>query len=459
MCSSLSRRTVFKRGTVVTLDAEAPYPETADVLVEGNRVAAIGTDIAVDDAEVIDAHNAIVMPGLVDAHHRAWLSLTRRMLANVDDLFDLIAVAEVLGSAYRPIDMHVSTRLAALSAIDAGITTIVDACDNSRSPEHTDAALDALASTGIRALHMVGAPMDKQASALHLPHDLERLAGLWSGSDAERLRIGLFGQLDLDAWKVARRLNLPILTEFIPAFAQLGPEFAEHGVLLGDDNILNHCTRLSRKAWKLLGDANVRITVTPRSDALLGLDDESFAYQQAVDHGLRPALGVDFDTSYGSDLFGEMHALFLQQRSSVHYRKLRGETDVAVPISVEDVLKAATINGARVAGLERTTGTLAPGKQADIVMVRTGGIGVFPATDAIGTIVQAVGRGDVDTVMIAGRFCKRAGKLVDVDMAKLLCEVSDSCEHLREATGRMLNPPADFARSPASPGPSAHLHV
>ena len=101
--------------------------------------------------------------------------------ADVDDLFAYIdVVADTLGAHYRPLDMYLSTKLTAAASLDAGITTIIDACHSSRSPEHTDAALDALDSAGIRALHMVGAAMDKKASAAHLPRDLERLALDWN---------------------------------------------------------------------------------------------------------------------------------------------------------------------------------------------------------------------------------------------------------------------------------------
>ena len=123
------------------------------------------------------------------------------------------------------------------------------------------------------------------------------------------MRVGLFGQLNLDWWKVARELDMRILTEFIGDLAKLGPEFAETGVL-GPHNIFNHCTRIPQETWKLFADAGVNVTVNPRSDALFGFDDESFAYQQAIDHGLTPAIGIDLDTAFGSDLFGEMHALF-----------------------------------------------------------------------------------------------------------------------------------------------------
>src|ERR1700677_2788233 len=338
-----------------------------------------------------------------------------------------------MGLKYRPLDMHLSTKLTAVASLCARITKLTHAFHPSISPEHTDAALDALDEAGIRALHMVGAPLNDHASVTHLPQDVERLARKWN-AEGGLVRVGLFGQINLDWWKVARGLDLRILTEFSGDWFQLGPEFTEKGVL-GPHNIFNHCTRIPQETWNLFADAGVNITVNPRSDALFGFDDESFAYQQAIDHGLRPALGIDLDTAFGSDLFGEMHALFGQQRSAMRYRRFRGEANVPPPISVEAVLEAATVNGARAAGLERSIGTLAPGKQADIIMVRTNGVGVFPVNNAIGAIVQAVERSDVDTGMVAGAIRKRAGKLVGVDLAKLTADVTASRDYLLEASG------------------------
>src|SRR5580692_3318015 len=168
--SSQKNRTLFKSGTIVTMDPRIPNLSTGDVLVDGGRIAAVGVNLQADGAEVIDAACSIVMPGLVDAHHHMWLGVMRRMMPDVDDLFAYIGVvAETLGAHYRPLDMYLSTKLTAVASLDAGITTIIDACHSSRSPEHTDAALDALGDSGVRALHMVGAAMDKGASSAHLP--------------------------------------------------------------------------------------------------------------------------------------------------------------------------------------------------------------------------------------------------------------------------------------------------
>ncbi|MCK0208674.1 amidohydrolase family protein [Starkeya koreensis] len=434
MSTQGTSRTLFKGGTLVTMDRVTAAPPVGDLLVENGKIAAIGADLAADGAEVIDASGSIVMPGLVDAHHHMWLGVMRRLIPDVDDLFAYIdVVAEKLGSHYRPLDMYLSTKLTALACLDAGITTVIDACHSSRSPEHTDAALDALDGSGIRALHMVGAAMDKKASSAHIPGDLKRLADNWNRGDG-LVRVGSFGQFNLDWWRAARALDMRILTEFIGDLAALGSEFDEPG-LLGPHNIFNHCTRLPEETWQRLAAAGVNVTVNPRSDALFGFDDESFAYQQAIGHGLTPALGIDLDTAFGSDLFGEMHALFGQQRSAMRYRRFRKERDVPAPISVAAVLEAATVNGARAAGLQDRIGTLAVGREADIIMVRTDDVAVFPVNDAIGTIVQAVERANVDTVMVAGAFRKRGGKLVGVDLPKLQAEVNGSLGHLLDASG------------------------
>ena len=429
-----NRNILFKGGTVITMDPVVPNLALGDVLVHGDKIAAVGANLQAGDAEIIDAKGTIVMPGFIDAHHHAWLGVMRRLMPDVDDLFAYIdVVAEKLGAHYRPQDMFVSNRLTAIASLDAGITTIVDACHSSRSPDHTDAAIDALNRSGIRAVHMAGAAMDKRASVSHLPQDLKRLAERWNTQNS-RIQVGLFGQLKLDWWEVARQLDMRILTEFIGDLAKLGPEFAKPGIL-GPDNIFNHCTRVPAETWKLLADAGVNITINPRSDALFGFDDESFAYQVAVDHGLAPALGIDLDTAFGSDMFGEMHALFNQQRAAMRYRRFRGEANVAAPIGVEEVLRAATVNGARAAGIADRVGTLTPGKQADLIMVRTDGAAVFPVTNAIGTIVQAVERSDVDTVMVDGVIRKRDGKLIGVDLAQLSSDANASLDYLIDASG------------------------
>src|ERR1700683_431614 len=119
-------KTLFKGGTVITMDAAVPNLAVGDVLVEGDRVAAVSANIEADGAEVIAASGCIVMPGLIDAHHHMWLGLARRLIPDVDDLmayFDLIG--RKMGKNYRPLEMYLATRLTAVASLGAGLTTVL----------------------------------------------------------------------------------------------------------------------------------------------------------------------------------------------------------------------------------------------------------------------------------------------------------------------------------------------
>ena len=150
-------RTLFKGGTVLSLDRNVGDHTRADVLVEGTRIAAVGPDLVADGAQVIDATGMIVMPGLINAHQHAWLGLLRGMMPNVDAIGDyMAAIPQMLGRFYTPQDSGLATRLTALSCLDAGVTTLLDACHNTRSSAHSDAAIEAFEAAGLRALHMYG---------------------------------------------------------------------------------------------------------------------------------------------------------------------------------------------------------------------------------------------------------------------------------------------------------------
>src|SRR3984885_13314776 len=173
--------TLFKGGLVLSLDPKVGDNTCADVLVAGDRIAAVSPDLVVENAEVIDVAGMIVMPGLINAHQHAWLGLLRGLMPNVDAIGDyMAAIPHTLGRFYTADDSGLATRLTPLSSLDAGVTTLLDACHNTRSPAHSDAAIAAFEATGLRALHMVGKPLDQWPETW--PGDVERLA---TGRDAK----------------------------------------------------------------------------------------------------------------------------------------------------------------------------------------------------------------------------------------------------------------------------------
>ena len=131
---------------------------------------------------------------------------------------------------------------------------------------------------------------------------------------------------------------------------------------------------------------------------------------------------VDNDTAYGTDMFAEMHAALNLQRWAVHGAKTRGEAAPA-RLTVRDMLELATVRGAWNAALSHKIGTLTPGKDADVIMLRTDTINVMPLNNAAGAVVTLMDTSNVDTVFIAGKLMKRNGQLVGVDLAKIRREV------------------------------------
>ena len=431
--ANTSKRTLFKDGLVLSLDPKVGDRTRADVLVTADRIAAVGPDLAVEDAEVIDAAGMIVMPGLINAHQHAWLGLLRGLMPNVDAIGDyMAAIPQTLGRFYTAEDSGLATRLTALSSLDAGVTTLLDPCHNTRSPAHSDAAIAAFEAVGLRALHMVGKPLDCWPETW--PGDVERLA---VGREAKEalVRVGMFAQPDSmeTSMPLARRLGLRILTEYAGPGTVITDMHSKG--LLGADNIFNHCTRLTDNEWGLLKAAGAHVTVNPRSDALFGFEAGGLPFQTAIDHGLKPALGVDVDTSMSGDMFAEMRTAFFQQRSVAQAQRVLSKSASPPAVKVRTILEAATVNSAACLDLADQIGTLAPGKQADIIAVRTDGIAVYPSHNAVGTVVHMVERADVQEVMVAGRLRKHAGRLLDVDMGRLHAETEAARARLFEAAG------------------------
>ena len=431
--SDTSNRMLFKGGLVLSLDPKVGDHTCADVLVTADRITAVGANLSAEDARVIDASGMIVMPGLINAHQHAWLGLLRGLMPNVDAIGDyMAAIPQTLGRFYTADDSGLATRLTALSSLDAGVTTLLDACHNTRSPAHSDAAIAAFEAVGLRVLHMVGKPLDQWPQTW--PGDVERLAAGRDAKDA-LVRVGVFAQPDSieTSMPLARRLGLRILTEYAGPGSVI-TDMHDRG-LLGADNIFNHCTRLTDSEWRLLRAAGAHVTVNPRSDALFGFEAGGMPFQTAIDYGLKPALGVDVDTSMSGDMFAEMRIAFFLQRSIAQTQRVIGKSATPAAVTVRAILEAATVNSAACLGLADQIGTLTPGKQADIIAIRTDGIAVYPSHNAVGTVVHMVDRADVQEVMVAGRLRKHAGRLLDVDLVRLHAQTKAARTRLFGAAG------------------------
>ncbi|SER10921.1 Amidohydrolase family protein [Streptomyces sp. yr375] len=273
------RRILFTGGTIVTMDPCLGILRGSDLLVEGDTIAAIGPDLAADGAVVVDAAGTILAPGLVDTHRHAWEAQLRRIMPDVDDLGGYV-MSTLAGYAtvYRPQDMYIGTRLAALTALDSGITTMLDFSHNSRTREHSDAAIEALRDTGIRGVHASMGPhfgeWDRQ-----WPADLTRLKNQYFTSDDQllTLRMATLATDEIAGPALAYGPELALIAAdlgigvsvdavFGTASSQAVLSWAERGIL-GPDVTLIHATGLTTEAWKAMGESGTTVALAPTSDA------------------------------------------------------------------------------------------------------------------------------------------------------------------------------------------------
>lgn len=427
---------LLKGGTIISMDKVVGNLHVGDILVRGTKIEAVGSNIEAEASEVIDARGMIVIPGMVDAHRHAWEGQLRRINPNSATLEDYCNATHFsYGSAYRPFDIYVGNLITALGCIDSGITTIIDNSHNSRTDAHSDAAIQALVDVGIRAIHAAGAPVSGEWDQEGWPrHRMTRLKEKYFKTNDQLVTLAVMFQIDRAAWRFARELGLPIVTEFLGPGMTAELKALRADGLLGPDNIFNHCTGLPDWAWEVIKEAGIGVNVCPRSDAQYGMIEGMFGYAAAMRHDTNPAFSVDNETSYGGDMFGEMKIAFYLQRAATQASRYHGAPAPA-PALVADILKAATLNGAICAGLDKRIGSITAGKEADIVLIRANDLNLYPSGNAVGTVVLAAERGNVDTVIVAGRILKRHGKMAYLDFDALKRITQESREHLFSAVG------------------------
>jgi cytosine/adenosine deaminase-related metal-dependent hydrolase len=202
---------------------------------------------------------------------------------------------------------------------------------------------------------------------------------------------------------------------------------------MGSDVTCIHCTNLTEAEWNLLARSGSHVSIACPIEMEMGHGIPPI--QQALDHGIRPSLSVDVETEIPGDFFTQMRTVFQLQRMQVLASQAAGEADVPALLSVRDVLEWATVQGAIDNGLEAKVGTLTPGKEADLVLLRTDRINVMPVNNAYGAVVLGMDTSNVDTVFVQGRVRKWRGELVDVDLDRILQEASASRDFILESVG------------------------
>jgi cytosine/adenosine deaminase-related metal-dependent hydrolase len=385
----------------------------------------------------------------VDSHRHIWEGLLRNIGTDVplEGRTSYISfVLHKLAPAFRPEDAYVGNLVSALGAIDAGITTLLDWSHIQGSPAHTDAVIQALRDSGLRAVFAYGFPWWGKWEERQ-PSWFVRAATEHFSTKDQKLTLALAApgpeftdfEVTRDHWKLARETDARITTHVgVGSYGQDGKvqEFGEAG-LLGPDTTYIHCTTLSDTEIQMIVDTGGTVSLASPVEMMMGHGMPPI--QKFLDLGVRPSLSVDVETNQPSDMFTQMHACFALQRALYNeshkddcffaFTFVSPVACKAKLLNTRDVLKFATIEGARANGLLRKTGTLTPGKQADVILLRAEQINVAPVNDVVGSIVLGMDRSNVDSVFIAGNAVKRSGQLVGVDVNR----IARDAEKAREA--------------------------
>jgi 5-methylthioadenosine/S-adenosylhomocysteine deaminase len=439
-----STRKLISGGTVLTLDPAFGDLPRGDVLIDDGRIAAIAPSIDAADAERIDATGNIVIPGLIDTHRHTWQSALRHRLGDEDFAGYGCAMLRGLGPLYTADDVRIGNLVGAVAALESGSTTMLDWSHALNTPTHADAAIDALRESGIRAIFAQGWSRSDglnwtNNSELRHPEDIIRVRRDVLSSDDALVTHAMAGRgpemTTIDVVKrdfgLARELGIRVsmhvgVRDFGPKFRAV-EAMAKAGVL-GEDLTLIHICACSAHEFQLMADHGVSASIGPQAEMMIdGCGIPAVGRLMAV--GIKPSLSGDTEVCGTGDLFTQMRMALAAERLLTANRLL---PDKVPPVKVRDALEFATIMGARACGLERRIGSLTVGKDADVVIVRGTDLNLVPVSDPVGAIVLAAHPGNVDTVMVRGESRKRNGKLVGVDLPKLVRDATRSRDELLE---------------------------
>jgi 5-methylthioadenosine/S-adenosylhomocysteine deaminase len=441
----VAERVLLKGGQVLTLDQQLGDLFGGDVLLEDDRIAAVGHGLEASGARVVDAAGCIVIPGFVDSHRHTWETVIRGIAPDVSlgGYFEI--VLNQLAPAYRPEDVYAGNHLGSLEAIDAGVTTLLDWSHISNTPEHPDEAIRGLRDARLRAVYCYGNPNTSladwwYASTLEAPEDIRRVRGQYFSSDGGLLTLAMgtrgpgfcTPEVVRHDWELARDVGAPISVH-----VGMGPYAGRFSMvsqlndlgLLGPDTTYIHCNYLSDDEFRLIAETGGKVSIAPSVEVVMGHGTPPTA--RALAHGLRPSLSIDVVTTVPGDMFTQMRFLFAQARLLAHEAALAaGNEEEPELLTSREVLEFATIEGARVCGLAERTGSLTPGKHADVVVIRCDETNTYPVIDPVSTVVHQADTRNVDTVFVAGKALKQGGRLVDADLRAARDRAATSLDYL-----------------------------
>jgi 5-methylthioadenosine/S-adenosylhomocysteine deaminase len=484
---ALGRRYVIRGGSVMSLDPSVGDFAQADVLVNGKKIQAVGPNLHAGDATEIDATGRIVMPGFIDTHHHQFETALRSFLADgvlINDKSGTVAgsttyyeyILLTFAPVYRPQDVYINELFGGLSQLDDGVTTVHDVSQIHHTPEHSDAAIQALFDTGRRAAFGYFEGAGSNGPNYAYPQDAVRIKKEWFKSTDQLVTMIMGGEVYLgdkiytQSWTIGRQLGLQIAAHILSPFnirpilnqLAMGQGGVNNNIGIGPDNLFIHMTGMSDLGWQAVQDKGAQVSIAVPIEMNMRHGMPPILKMQSL--GMEPSLSVDVECTLTADFFTQMRSCMNLQRVVLNQMILLqgsppdpvgwglpgaptdGVADVPngiwwptppartiAPLTTRDVLRFGTMNGAKALRLDGKTGSLTPGKEADIIILDATRINVAPLNQVPGAVVSLMDRTNVETVIVAGKVRKWKGQLLDVDLPHLRQQLEASRDYLFSA--------------------------
>jgi cytosine/adenosine deaminase-related metal-dependent hydrolase len=488
-----NRRYVIQGGSVMSMDPTLGGDDgqgnfsQADVLVEGKKILAVGPGVG-GGGDVIDARGRIVMPGFIDTHHHQFETALRSFLADgvlINDGSGSVAgtttyyeyILLKFAPVYRPQDVYINELFGGLSQLDDGVTTVHDVSQIHYSQQHSDAAIKALFDTGRRAafgyFEGAGIPNVFPPSKDYMyPEDATRIKQHYFSSPDQLVTMIMGGEVYLQdpkthayvypySWQLGRKLGLQIAAHILSPFG-IRPTLdtiagnVPPNPTIGPDNLFIHMTGMSDAGWQAVHDKGAQVSIAFPIEMNMRHGMPPILRMQSL--GMEPSLSVDVECTLTADFFTQMRSAMNLQRVLVNQMILdqgyppnsvdwglppqaaanpwpTPPASIPAPLTTRDVLRYATINGAKALRLDSKTGSLTPGKEADIIILDATRINVVPLNQVPGAVVSLMDRSNVETVIVAGKIRKWKGQLLDVNLNSLRQQLEASRDYIFSAAG------------------------
>lgn len=424
-------RTLVTNAYVLDMVGEVPNIEKKDILIENNIIKKIEKDIdrEIEVDEKINAKNMLVMPGLINTHTHLAMSIFRGYKTDKKLMDWLESAIFPVEDKLKPEDIYWNSYLSCLEMIKSGTTTCNDMYLGMNK------TVEAINDTGLRA---VVAWCIKDDSIKDKVEQTREYAKKYNTDENGKIRIYVSADAphtcNPDTIKLcvdlAKELNTGLhihLAETIDEETKIKSRYNKRSTEYLNDLdvfdvpvVLAHGIYVSDSDIEILKKIKGGISHNPISNCKLssGICD----VVKLRKNGINIGLGTDgIGSTTTMDMFEEMKtAAYLQKVNTMEPSS----------ISAYDILKMATIEGAKVLGMENEIGTLEPGKKADMIFIKTDKLHMCPANDVCANLVYSSNGADVESVMIDGKVIMQNRKMINLDEKQVMRQVKKIAKRL-----------------------------